>query len=105
MLLFGKVLQTKSWKLNGYTPDTTTTTTSFSSSSPSFLPSLPLNPLVQAGLNLTPKPHDFHVAKRNDLTSNNATQPILAIGPPKQIWQPCPPSRTPAPTCRARMYM
>jgi hypothetical protein len=67
--------------------------------------SLPLNPLIQARLNLPPEPHHLHIPKRNNLTRNNPTQPILPISPPKQIRQPSPPCGTPTPSRRARVHV
>ena len=54
---------------------------------------LPLQRLIQPGLNLAPQAHDLHVAERHDLARDDPAQPFLAVAPPEQVRQPRPPAR------------
>lgn len=45
-----------------------------------------LESLIQPRFNLSPKAHNFHITKWNDLAGNHTTESFLAITPPEQIW-------------------
>lgn len=49
--------------------------------------------------------HDCRVSKGHDLARNHASETLLSVTPPEQIWKPSPPSRSSRSPCRPWMLV